>query len=287
MIITTLRSLIALRYRCILMQTIQPTNCFLLIISAFLKRKIITVILRMVSHALNFDIFFIEIREGIGGIESEAFCNLLYNMYAKFFDRSGAVYEIISLKPTAVGFKRVILRVKAVGIFSLLAMDSGVHRIQRVPKSEHAGRVHTSTCIVEFYKDISFKPITLNRREIRVETFKAKGPGGQSVNKTNSAVRVVHIPTGITVECQRERSQVENKKIAFALLNAKLEFHMQQQAKLALKTHRNSNVVAYATRSTKVRTYNMVRGVIVNHINNRKTFKYKEVIYSGYLDLIL
>ncbi|QSW37732.1 PCRF domain-containing protein [Candidatus Vidania fulgoroideae] len=269
------------------MYTVQPTNGFLLTISTFLKKKIVIVVLRMLALALNFDVFFIEIREGIGGVESESFCSLLYGMYVRFFDKSGAIYEVISLKPTSLGYKRVILRVKAVKIFNLLTMESGVHRIQRVPRSERAGRVHTSTCIVELYKDISTTPVTLNRREIRVETFKAKGPGGQSVNKTNSAVRVVHIPTGITVECQRERSQVENKKIAFALLSAKLEFYTQQQAKIALKAHRNSNVFSYSTRSSKVRTYNLVRGVVINHINNKKTFKFKEVVYDGCLELII
>ncbi|QSW37873.1 PCRF domain-containing protein [Candidatus Vidania fulgoroideae] len=281
-----LHTLIALRYKCVRIYA-QSANSFLFAISAFLKKKIIIIIFKMLSLALDCDIFFIEIREGIGGVESESFCSLLYNMYVKFFDRSGAIYEVISLKPTVLGYKRVILRVKAVRIFGLLAMDSGVHRIQRVPKSERSGRVHTSTCIVELYKDTSSKPITLNRREIRVETFKARGPGGQSVNKTNSAVRVVHIPTGITVECQRERSQGENKKVAFALLSAKLEFYAQQRAKIALRTHRDSNVVLYSTRSSKVRTYNLVRGVIVNHVNSKKTFKVKEVIYDGYLDLII
>ncbi|MGX7582614.1 peptide chain release factor-like protein [Candidatus Vidania fulgoroideorum] len=225
---------------------------------------------------INF--FYFELKPGQGGNDSKNWTYMLMQQYLCYFTKKAVSYVIKKQKSTGIFLTYLLLELSGVVNSEELFLEAGLHKLIRVSPFSHAGRVHTSTCIVRvLYKDISFKPITLNRREIRVETFKAKGPGGQSVNKTNSAVRVVHIPTGITVECQRERSQVENKKIAFALLNAKLEFHMQQQAKLARDLNLNPALV---------RTYNMVRGYVYSFITKRKSSNIAAIL-AGNIDLIL
>ncbi|QSW37723.1 PCRF domain-containing protein [Candidatus Vidania fulgoroideae] len=221
---------------------------------------------------------YFELKPGQGGNDSKNWAYMLMQQYLGYFNNKAITFTILKNKATGVFLTYLLLEISGIFDSKLLFAESGIHKLIRVSPFSRAGKVHTSTCIVRvLYKDISTTPVTLNRREIRVETFKAKGPGGQSVNKTNSAVRVVHIPTGITVECQRERSQVENKKIAFALLSAKLEFYTQQQAKIARDL--NLNPVLN-------RVYNMSKSYVYSFVTKRKSSNITAIL-AGNIDLIV
>ncbi|MGX7589707.1 PCRF domain-containing protein [Candidatus Vidania fulgoroideorum] len=261
-------------------------NIFLDIIERINKKKIIETIKKLMEIQEKTEILYIEIREGLGGIESELFCKEIYNMYRKFLERKKAFIEKISLKETNKGIKRVIIRVKGKRLLRYLKNESGVHRIQRVPKTEKRGRVHTSTCIVEVYEEDKIVKNKINRREIRIETFKSRGPGGQSVNKTNSAVRITHIPSGISVECQKERSQMENKRYAMILLKAKIDRIEDKKKEVRKKIKREEKLEEYSIRSSKVKTYNLIKRKIINHINGKRTNKIKQILENGQIEVI-
>ncbi|QSW37864.1 PCRF domain-containing protein [Candidatus Vidania fulgoroideae] len=220
---------------------------------------------------------YFELKPGQGGNDSKNWAYMLMHQYLCYFNSQSIVFTILKRKTVGVFLTYLLLELVNVVDSRQLFLEAGIHKLIRVSPFARSGRVHTSTCIVRvLYKDTSSKPITLNRREIRVETFKARGPGGQSVNKTNSAVRVVHIPTGITVECQRERSQGENKKVAFALLSAKLEFYAQQRAKIARDL--NSNPVLN-------RVYNMSKSYVYSFITKRKSSNIAAIL-AGNIGLV-
>ncbi|MGX7585874.1 peptide chain release factor-like protein [Candidatus Vidania fulgoroideorum] len=261
-------------------------NFFLNSLKMTNKKEIISKISEMIKETKQLETVYMELREGIGGIESEMFCEKLYKMYIKFFERKKILTEVISLKKTTNGIKRIVLRVKGKGIFDDLKDETGVHRIQRVPNSEKRGRVHTSTCIVEVHKVKEQVRSNINRREIKIETYKSSGPGGQSVNKTNSAVRITHIPTGIVVECQKERSQMENRRYAMNLLKAKIDKSEILKKEEKQKSIRENNKIPFSTRSAKIKTYNLVKNTIKNHLNGKKTNRVKEVLDGGRLEFI-
>ncbi|MGX7583053.1 peptide chain release factor-like protein [Candidatus Vidania fulgoroideorum] len=259
-------------------------NRFFSIIKEILKKKVFM----KIKHSFEkktMETIFMEIREGIGGTESEIFTKDIFLMYKRYLELKNFLYDFLVFKTSKNGVKRIILRAKGKNIFKILKDETGVHRIQRIPKTENKGRVHTSTCIVEVYKEEPKQIVEINKKELRIETFKSSGPGGQSVNKTNSAVRIIHIPTGISVECQKERSQIENKRYAMNLLKAKLFSLEDKKEKIISKSRRNKNKKNFSTRSNKIRTYNLAKNKITNHINGRTTNKIKEIL-NGNLDIL-
>ncbi|QSW38011.1 PCRF domain-containing protein [Candidatus Vidania fulgoroideae] len=261
-------------------------NKYIDIIRRINKKKLTESIKRLINMEERTETLYIEVREGLGGIESEMFCKDIYFMYRKFLERKKAFIEIISSKETSKGFKRIIIKTRGKKLVKVLRGESGVHRIQRIPKTEKKGRVHTSTCIVEVYEEDKIVNNKINRRELRIETFKSRGPGGQSVNKTNSAVRVTHIPSGISVECQRERSQMENKRYAMILLKAKIDKLEEKKLDDEKKNRRKKSLGEYSTRSSKVKTYNLIKSMITNHTNGKRTSKVKQILREGRIEVI-
>lgn len=230
---------------------------------------------------------YFEIRSGIGGKESSMFVKEILCMYKKFFERQKFFYETFFVKNCPNGIKRVILRLNGYNIFKIFIYENGVHRVQRIPKNDKKNRTHTSTCIVEVYREIDKKEISINRKDIIIETYKSSGSGGQHVNKTNSAVRIIHKLTGIKVECQKERSQIENKKFALKLLVAKLKNEEEKRDSKSKNEKRNKNNINYSTRSTKIRTFNFIQNRITDHIIKKNFYFLEEIFYDGKLEKIL
>ncbi|UOQ27851.1 Peptide chain release factor 1 [Candidatus Vidania fulgoroideae] len=260
-------------------------NKFAIPTMEILKNKIMIKIKNM-SEKEKIETVYIEIREGIGGVESEIFTKDIFNMYKKYLETNKIFYDFLLFKKTKNGLKRIIIRSKGKNIYNVLKNESGVHRIQRIPKTEKKGRIHTSTCIVEIYKENKTNNKEITKKEIKIDTFKSRGPGGQSVNKTNSAVRITHIPTGITAECQKERSQLENKRYALIILESKLDKIEKEKIENKNKNERNKNNAIYSTRSSKIRTYNLAKNKIINHINKKTSNKVKEILYNGRIDIL-
>ncbi|MGX7589289.1 peptide chain release factor-like protein [Candidatus Vidania fulgoroideorum] len=233
------------------------------------------------------DIIYLEVRTGIGGKESSIFVNEIYNMYKKFLERQSFFYEIFFIKKCSFGIKRAILRIIGKNIFGLLKYENGVHRVQRTPVTDKKQRKHTSTCIVEVYKEDIEKNIQINKKELKIETFKSSGSGGQNVNKTNSAVRIIHIPTGIKVECQKERSQIENKRFAIKLLYLKIKKIKEKEKERTINEKREKNNFIFSSRSFKIRTFNFYFNRITDHIIKKNFFILEEVLYNGRLEKIL
>ena len=209
---------------------------------------------------------YIEIRAGAGGDEAAIFAGDLYRMYSRLAEREGWVLEEINIRPAEQGgLKEVIGKLEGKGVFKVLKFESGVHRVQRVPETESQGRVHTSTCTVAILPEVEeVQDINIDKNDLRVDTFRASGAGGQHVNKTDSAVRLTHTPTGLVVECQDGRSQHKNKEKAMSLLAAKLkqqEIDSQQQS---IASERKI-LVGTGDRSEKIRTYNFPQGRMTDH----------------------
>ncbi|MGX7586152.1 peptide chain release factor-like protein [Candidatus Vidania fulgoroideorum] len=232
------------------------------------------------------DIIYLEIRSGIGGEESCMFIKDIYKMYIKYFINNYIIYDIFYKKKSKKGIKRIIIRAQGKEIYKKLFNEIGVHRVQRVPKNDIKKRVHTSTCIIDIIKEYDEKDILFKRKDLKIDTFKSSGAGGQHVNKTNSAVRITHIPTNITVECQKERSQMENKKFAIKLLISKIKEEEEEKKKKIINEKRNKLKIKYSSRSSKIRTYNYSRNVIKDHIINKSFNNLKKIVKNGRIDKI-
>ncbi|MGX7582766.1 peptide chain release factor-like protein [Candidatus Vidania fulgoroideorum] len=232
------------------------------------------------------EIIYLEIRSGIGGDESCMFVKDIYKMYTKYFINNYIIYEIIHKKKGKKGLKRIILRIKKKNIYNKFFFESGVHRVQRIPKNDFKKRMHTSTCVVEVFKEYNEKSITFKRKDLKIDTFKSSGAGGQSVNKTNSAVRITHLPTGIKVECQKERSQMENKRFAIKLLVSKLKDIEKEKNDKEKNNKRNNYFKYYSIRSSKIRTYNYSRNVIKDHFLKKNFSNLKNILKNGRIDKI-
>jgi peptide chain release factor 1 len=222
---------------------------------------------------------FLEIRAGTGGDESALFAADLFRMYARFAERQRWQVEIISQSPSdAGGYKEIIAKISGEGAYSKLKFESGGHRVQRVPATETQGRIHTSACTVAVMPEADeIEDVALNPAELRIDTFRASGAGGQHINKTDSAVRITHLPTGIVVECQDGRSQHKNKAQAMSVLAARIrDKQMQEQQSKQAATRKS--LVGTGDRSGRIRTYNFPQGRITDHRINLTLYKIEQIM---------
>ena len=230
---------------------------------------------------------FLEIRAGTGGDEAGIFSGDLLRMYLKYAENRGWKVEIMSANQSeAGGYKEVIAKIIGRGAYANLKFESGAHRVQRVPETESQGRIHTSACTVAVLPEVDeVADIEINQGDLRVDTFRASGAGGQHVNKTDSAIRLTHLPTGVVVECQDERSQHKNRARAMSLLKAKLL--QSERDKIASEQAQNRrNLVGSGDRSERIRTYNYPQGRVTDHRINLTLYKLADVT-EGELDLIV
>ncbi len=230
---------------------------------------------------------FLEIRAGTGGDEAAIFSGDLFRMYTKFAEAKGWKVEVLNERPGEHGgFKEIISRIEGKDVYSQLKFESGAHRVQRVPETESQGRIHTSACTVAIMPEVDeIDSIDIDKKDIREDTFRASGAGGQHVNKTDSAIRLTHIPTGTVVECQDERSQHKNRARALSLLQAKL----LDAARSAQETEQAENrrqLVGSGDRSERIRTYNFPQGRVSDHRINLTLYKLDEVM-EGALDSVI
>ena len=228
----------------------------------------------------------LEIRAGVGGEESALFAHSLYRMYSMYAEKRGWRMEITTLNETELGgIKEVICMVSGSDVYSRLKFESGVHRVQRVPETESGGRVHTSTATVAVMPQAEELEVNLNPADIKMEVFRSSGAGGQHVNKTSSAVRLIHIPTGTVVECQQERSQVQNREKAMRILYSRL-YQAQQEAQAASVSAEKRSQVGMGMRNEKIRTYNFPQSRVTDHRIGLTLYKIGEIM-DGDLDEIL
>ena len=220
-----------------------------------------------------------EIRAGTGGDEAAIFSGDLFRMYTKFAEQKGWRVEIMNERPGEHGgFKEVITRIEGKDVYSQLKFESGAHRVQRVPETESQGRVHTSACTVAVMPEVdAIGEIEIDKKDIREDTYRASGAGGQHVNKTDSAIRLTHLPTGTVVECQDERSQHKNRARAMSLLKARLLDAAQTKQQDEQAANRRQ-LVGSGDRSERIRTYNFPQGRVTDHRINLTLYKLDEVI---------
>ncbi len=230
---------------------------------------------------------FIEVRAGTGGDESGLFAGDLFRMYTRYAERQGWQVELISESPSELGgYKEVVARIAGAGAYSKLKFESGGHRVQRVPETETQGRIHTSACTVAVLPEAdALGEVVLNPAELRVDTFRASGAGGQHVNKTDSAIRVTHLPTGIVVECQDSRSQHKNRERALSVLAARIK-DKQEKERAAKTAATRKSLIGSGDRSGRIRTYNFPQGRVTDHRINLTLFKIERIM-DGELDDIV
>jgi len=230
---------------------------------------------------------FLEIRAGTGGDESALFAGDLFRMYARYAERQRWKVEVISQSPSDLGgYKELILRIVGAGAYSKLKFESGGHRVQRVPATETQGRIHTSACTVAVLPEADeVADVVINPAELRIDTYRASGAGGQHVNKTDSAVRVTHLPTGIVVECQDDRSQHKNKAQALSVLAARIKDKQTREQDAKIASTRKS-LVGSGDRSERIRTYNFPQGRITDHRINLTLYKIDAIMDGDLGELI-
>jgi peptide chain release factor 1 len=230
---------------------------------------------------------FLEVRAGTGGDEAAIFSGDLFRMYSRYAEVQGWRLEILSERPGEHGgYKEIITRIEGRNVFGHLKFESGAHRVQRVPATETQGRIHTSACTVAVMPAMDeLAEIEINKADLRVDTYRSSGAGGQHVNKTDSAIRLTHIPTGIVVECQDERSQHKNRARAMSLLHAKINDQAQQAAAKEVSDTRRQ-LVGTGDRSERIRTYNYPQGRVTDHRINLTVYKLGEVM-EGALDSVI
>jgi peptide chain release factor 1 len=225
----------------------------------------------------------IEIRAGTGGDEAGLFGADLLRMYSRWAETHGYKVELLSHHETGVGgFKEVIFQVRGRGAYSKLKFESGVHRVQRIPVTEAQGRIHTSTATVAVLPEADEVEVDIDPNDVRIDVFRATGPGGQSVNTTDSAIRVTHLPTGLVVSCQDEKSQLQNRQRAMAILRARL-YQMEQERLDAERSQARRSQVGTGERSEKIRTYNFPQNRITDHRIGKTVYRLTDVL-NGDLD---
>ncbi len=230
---------------------------------------------------------FLEIRAGTGGDESGLFAGDLFRMYSRYAERQRWKVEVVSANESEIGgYKEIIAKIEGYGAYSKLKFESGVHRVQRVPDTETQGRIHTSACTVAILAEADeVSDVVINPAEIRIDTYRASGAGGQHINKTDSAVRITHMPTGIVVECQDDRSQHKNKAQAMSVLVARIKDAevRAQQSKIASE---RKSLIGSGDRSERIRTYNYPQGRITDHRINLTLYKI-DAITEGDMDELI
>lgn len=230
---------------------------------------------------------FLEIRAAAGGDESAIFAGDLFRMYHKFAESRHWQVEVISSTPgDHGGYKNITARISGNHVYSQLKFESGAHRVQRVPETEAQGRIHTSTCTVAILPEIEeIDEIKINPADLKIDTYRASGAGGQHVNKTDSAIRITHLPTGVVVECQDERSQHKNRARAMSLLQAKL-LSAEQEKQRSEQAANRRNLVGTGDRSERIRTYNFPQGRLTDHRINLTLYKLEDIM-EGHLDQVI
>ena len=230
---------------------------------------------------------FLEIRAGTGGDEAAIFAGDLFRMYSRYAERQGWKVEVLSESAGEHGgYKEIISRIAGLGAYSRLKFESGTHRVQRVPATEAQGRIHTSACTVAILPELDeVEDVALNPAELRIDTYRASGAGGQHVNKTDSAIRITHLPTGIVVECQDERSQHKNRSRAMSLLRAKL-LETERQKQAAQQAQQRKLQVGSGDRSERIRTYNYPQGRVTDHRINLTLYQLPAIV-DGALEEVI
>lgn len=230
---------------------------------------------------------YLEVRAGTGGDEAAIFAGDLYRMYSRYAEHQGWQLELVSASHGEHGgYKEIIVKISGDAVYSQLKFESGAHRVQRVPETESQGRVHTSACTVAVMPEVDeINDIEINTEDLRIDTYRASGAGGQHVNKTDSAIRITHIPTGVVVECQDERSQHKNRAKAISLLKSRLLDAEQSKQKQEQAQTRKS-LVGTGDRSERIRTYNYPQGRLTDHRINLTIYQLNEVM-EGNLSLVV
>ena len=230
---------------------------------------------------------FLEIRAGTGGDESALFAGNLFRMYTRYAERQRWQVEVVSANESELGgYKEVIARINGNGVYSKLKFESGGHRVQRVPETESQGRIHTSACTVAVMPEADeLEDVQINPSEIRIDTFRASGAGGQHIQKTDSAVRITHLPTGLVVECQDGRSQHQNKAQAMSVLVARIRDAQEREQHAKIASERKS-LIGSGDRSERIRTYNFPQGRVTDHRINLTLYKI-DAIMDGDLEEII
>ena len=230
---------------------------------------------------------FLEIRAGTGGDESALFAGDLARMYLRYCERQGWRTEVMSESPSELGgFKELVLRIEGAKVYGALRFESGGHRVQRVPATESQGRIHTSACTVAVMPEPEeAAEVTLNPAELRIDTFRASGAGGQHVNKTDSAIRITHLPTGLVAECQDDRSQHRNKAKAMAVLAARLR-EKDRSERAAKEAATRKSLIGSGDRSDRIRTYNFPQGRLTDHRINLTLYKLGQIMEGDLTDVI-
>src|SRR5215468_9115263 len=229
----------------------------------------------------------LEVRAGTGGEEAALFAGDLFRMYQRYADKHGWKVAIMSASESANGgYKEIIANITGKGVFSRLKFESGVHRVQRVPETEAQGRIHTSAATVAVLPEAEELDIRIDEKDLRVDVFRASGPGGQSVNTTDSAVRITHLPTGLVVIQQDEKSQHKNKARALKVLRSRL-YEMERQARDSARAAQRKNQVGSGYRSERIRTYNFPQGRVTDHRINLTLYKIDKVMSGEALDEII
>lgn len=229
----------------------------------------------------------LEVRAGTGGEEAALFAGNLFRMYQRYAEKHGWKFEIMSISETGIGgYKEASANISGKDVFARLKFESGVHRVQRVPETETSGRVHTSAATVAVLPEAEEVDVHIEEKDLRVDIFRASGPGGQSVNTTDSAVRITHIPTGIVVSQQDEKSQHKNKAKAMKILRSRI-YEAEREKKDAERAANRKSQVGSGDRSERIRTYNFPQGRVSDHRINLTLYKIDEIINGGELDEII
>ncbi len=226
-----------------------------------------------------------EIRSGTGGDEAALFAGDLYRMYRRYAETNSFRVEVMNSNPSGVGgFKEIVISIEGDGVYSKMKYESGVHRVQRVPTTESQGRIHTSAATVAVLPEAEEVEVDVDPQDLRIETFRSSGPGGQHVNTTDSAVRITHTPTGISVSCQDEKSQHKNRNKALRILRARLLEKMEAEQQKELDDARKMQVGS-GDRSERIRTYNFPQGRVTDHRINFTTHRLSEILGGGLEEL--